>query len=149
MQLTVLVKRLEVSWVEIVWNLLDLSYIWLRALICTLWNFDFVVLEIRYLTWVFSPEYSSIFQWAFPLYTKSDERSLEMATRLQNLYQCKYKDMRNAIFQDAGSEYSQRSPIGHWVQKIKIEVLCMQIPDLLSELQYHAYNSKYLRRSDF
>ncbi len=34
----------------------------------TFCNFDYVVLEIRYLIGVFSPEYSSVFQWDFPLY---------------------------------------------------------------------------------
>ena len=64
---TVLVKRLEVSWAKIARNLLNISHIWPRALMRTSWNFDYVVLEIRYLFWVFFPEYSSVFQWDFPL----------------------------------------------------------------------------------
>ena len=39
--------------------------------------------------------------------------SLEMTTRLQNLYQYEGKDTKNAIFQDDASEYSQRSPKGY------------------------------------
>ncbi len=64
---TVPVKRLKVSWAKIARNLLNISHIWPRALMRTPWNFDYVVLEIRYLYWVFFPEYSSVFQWDFPL----------------------------------------------------------------------------------
>ncbi len=46
---TVLVKRLEVSLAKIARNLLNISHIRLRALVHTSWNFEYVVLEIRYL----------------------------------------------------------------------------------------------------
>ncbi len=67
-----------------------------------------------------------------------------MITRLQNSCYCEDGDTRNANFQDAASKYSQRSAIGHKVRKIKIKALTMLKSDLLSELQYHAYNSKYV-----
>ena len=37
---TVLIKRLEVSWTKIARNLLDISHIWSRDLMHTSWNFD-------------------------------------------------------------------------------------------------------------
>ncbi len=67
-----------------------------------------------------------------------------MIIRLQNLGYCEDRDIRNANFQDAVSEYSLGLAIGYKVQKIKVEVLTMLNSDLLSELQYYAYNSKYL-----
>ena len=48
------------------------------------------------------------------------------------------------IFTILPLEYSQRSAIGHKVQKIKVEVLTILNTDRLSELQDHVYNSKYV-----
>ena len=74
-----------------------------------------------------------------------------MIISLQNLCYCENSDIWNTNFQDAVSEYSQRSAIGHLVQKNKVEVLTMLNSDLLQELQYHAYinNSKYVSWSYF
>ncbi len=67
-----------------------------------------------------------------------------MIIRLQDLGNSDGRDIRTENFQDADSEYSQGSEIGHRVQKIKVVVLTMTNSDLLSEFKYHAYNSKYL-----
>ncbi len=72
-----------------------------------------------------------------------------MITRLQNVWYCEDGDIRKANFQVAVSEYLQRSAIGHYVQKIKVEVLTILNSDLLSEVQYHAHNSKYVSSSYF